>query len=94
MGITTTQITARRLWQIGVAARSISTARRGLLGHVIVPNEILLLRPLACFASCDLNDRTHLSLDKDAPTVRAVESKPHPSAEVIARHRLGGLHHR
>jgi putative transposase len=39
-------------------------------------------------------ERFHLSLEKDAPAVRAVESKPHPAAEIIALPRLGGLHHR
>ena len=62
--------------------------------HVIVLNEKHLQRLLAGFASYYLNDRTHLSLKKDAPAMRAVESKPHPAAEIIALPRLGGLHHR
>ena len=42
-----------------------------------------LQRLLVCFASYYVNDRTHSSLEKDAPAMRAVESKPHPAAEVI-----------
>jgi len=72
----------------------VSTARRGLLDHVIVLNEKHLQRLLACFASDDLDDRTHLSLKKDAPAVRVVESKPHTAAEIISLPRLGGLRHR
>ena len=94
MGIEPKQITARSPWQNGVAERFVSTARRELLDHVIVFNEKHLQRLLAGFASYYLNDRTHLSLKKDAPAVRAVESKPHPAAEIIALPRLGGLHHR
>ncbi len=94
MSIEPKQITARSPWQNGVAERFVGTARRELLDHVIVLNEKHLQRLLACFASYYPNDRTHLSLEKDAPAVRAVESKPHPAAEIIALPRLGGLHHR
>jgi hypothetical protein len=72
----------------------VSTARRDLLDHVIVLNEKHLQRLLAGLVSYFLNDRTHLSLEKDAPAVRVVEPKPHPTAEIIALPRLGGLHHR
>jgi len=94
MGITPKQTRARSPWQNGVAERFVSTARRDLLDHVIVLNEKHLQRLLACFASYYLDDRTHLSLKKDAPAMRAVESKPDPAAEAIAFPRLGGLHHR
>jgi transposase InsO family protein len=94
MQIEPKQITARSPWQNGVAERFVGTARRDLLDHVIVLNEKHLQRRLACFTSCYLNDRTHLPPKKDAPAVRAVESKPHPAAEIIARPRLGWLRHR
>jgi len=94
MGVIPKQITARSPWQNGVAERFVSTARRDLLDRVIVLNEKHLQRLLAGFASYHLNDRTHLSLEKDTPAVRVVEPKPHPAAEVIALPRLGGLHHR
>ena len=71
-----------------------STARRSLPDHVIVLNKKQLQRLLACFASYYRNDNAHLSLKKNAPAVRAVESKPHPAAEIVARPRLGGIHHR
>ena len=83
MGIEPKQITARRPWQNDVAERFVSTACRDLLDDVIVLNEKHLQRLLVCFASCYVNDRTHSSLEKDAPAMRAVESKPHTAAEVI-----------
>ncbi len=94
LGIEPKQITARSPWQNGVAERFVSTARRELLDHVIVLNEKHWQRLLAGFASYYLNDRTHLSLEKETPAVRVVEPKPHPAAGVIALPRLGGLHHR
>jgi hypothetical protein len=39
------------------------------------------------------DDRTHSSLKKEAPAVRAVESEPHPAAEVIGLPRPGGPLH-
>ena len=94
MGIRAKLITARSPWQNGVAERFVSTARRDLLDHVIVLNEKHLHRLLASFRDYYLDDRTHLSLEKDAPAMRAVEPKPYPAAKVIALPRLGGLHHR
>lgn len=94
MGIRAKQITAGSPWQNGVAERFVSTARRDLFDHVIVLNENHLQRLLASFRDYYLYDRTHLSLEKDAPATRTVEARPHPDADVIAHPRLGGLHHR
>ena len=55
------------------------TARRDLLDHVIVLNESHLQRLLAGFASYYHDDRTHLSLKKHAPAMRALETKPRSS---------------
>jgi hypothetical protein len=94
MGIESKQFMACGPWQNGIAERFVSTARRDLLDHVIVLDERPLQRLLACFASYYLDDRTHLSLKKGDPAMRAVGAKPDPAAEVIALPRLGGLHHR
>ncbi len=94
VGVCPTQITARSPWQNGVTERFVSTARRELLDHVIVLNEKHLQRLLAEFAGYYLDDRTHLTLAKDAPATRAVESKSNPQAAIVAHPRLGGLHHR
>ena len=37
---------------------------------------------------------THLSLGKDTPIGRSVESRPGRDAEVVALPKVGGLHHR
>ncbi|MCC6394780.1 MAG: hypothetical protein IT167_29570 [Bryobacterales bacterium] len=51
----------------------IGTIRRECLGHVIVFTQTSLLRHLRPFLAYYHDCRTHLSLDKDAPTPRAVE---------------------
>ncbi len=40
------------------------------------------------------DDRTHLALDKDAPSPRQVEAKPSEYAMLESLPRVGGLHHR
>ena len=40
------------------------------------------------------DDRTHLALDKDAPSPRQVEGKPCDRATLESLPRVGGLHHR
>ncbi len=94
MGIEPRQITALGAWQSGAAERFANTARYDLPNHVIAPNEGRLQRLLACFASYYLNDRTRLSLKRDSPAVRAVESKLDAAVEVNALRGLGGLHRR
>ena len=39
-------------------------------------------------------DRTHCSLDKDAPCSRPVQTRPSEEAKVVPFPRVGGLHHR
>jgi len=39
-------------------------------------------------------DRTHLSLEKDTPYGRPIETRPTDKSKVIALPRVGGLHHR
>jgi transposase InsO family protein len=81
-------------WQNGVAERWIGTCRRELLDHVIVLNEEHLRRLLQEFLAYYHADRTHLSLGKDPPSRRAVDSQPSPTARVLSLPRVGGLHHR
>jgi putative transposase len=40
------------------------------------------------------NDRTHLSLEKDAPNGRPVQHRPAGKCKIIDLQRIGGLHHR
>jgi hypothetical protein len=51
--------------------------------------------PITDDVDCDHDDRTHLGLDKQTPAKRQPVplQRTHPTA-VVARPRLGGLHHR
>jgi hypothetical protein len=57
--------------------------------HVIVFGECHLRHPLRSYLNYYNETRTHLSLDKDAPVSRAIQT----AGRVFARPVLGGLHH-
>ena len=94
MGTKAVKTAYRSPWQHGVAERWILSCRSEMLDHVSVLNEQHLRRLLGEYVSYYHEDRTHLTLDKDAPTQREVESRPSPDAKVVALPRVGGLHHR
>ncbi len=81
-------------WQNGIAERWVGSCRRELLDYVIPINEKHLRRLLTDYVRYYHQDRTHDSLEKDAPHRRPVESKPTENATVVFVARLGGLHHR
>jgi transposase InsO family protein len=81
-------------WQNGIAERWIGSCRRELLDHVIPLNENHLRLLLREYVAYHHDDRTHDSLDKDAPNRRPVEHMPAYGSEVAASARVGGLHHR
>ncbi len=72
--------------------RVIGSIRRECLDHVIVLNEIHLRRVLESYRDYYHESRTHLSLEKDCPEPRAIQSSG--SAKIIAFPQIGGLHHR
>jgi putative transposase len=79
-------------WQNPYIERLIGSIRRECLDHVIVLGERHLRRMLAAYVAYYHGSRTHLSLEKDAPTIRRVQ---HVSeGAVIAFPEVGGLHHR
>ncbi len=94
MGIEPKRIAYQSPWQNGVAERWIETVRQELLDHVIVINEAHLRRLLKEYVAYYNEDRTHLSLEKDAPIVRQISPKPCDKAQVVSLPRVGGLHHR
>ena len=94
MGISPKQTAFHCPWQNGAVERFNGTLRRELLDHVIVLNEAHLRRLLKHFLAYYHEDRTHLTLSKDAPKGRAEEIPPNPGAAVEAMPRLGGIHHR
>ena len=80
-------------WQNGVAERWVESCRRDLLDHVIALNERHLKRLLSDYVCYYHEDRTHLGLNKETPGNRPIAIRI-GDCKVIAKPRLGGLHHR
>ena len=72
--------------------RLIGSMRRECLHHVIVLSERHLRRVLARYVAYYHGSRTHLSLDKDAPTSRRIQDVV--EGRVVAFPEVGGLHNR
>jgi transposase InsO family protein len=89
MGIRDKPIAPASPWQNGFAERLIGSIRRECLDHVIVLGELHLRRILKSYADYYNCDRTHRSLNKDAPVSRPVQRTGVISSRAI----LGGLHH-
>jgi len=79
-------------WQNPFAERLIGSIRRECLNHVLVLGERHLRRTLARYFAYYHRARTHLSLDKDAPHGRPIESPE--LGTIIPIPEVGGLHHR
>jgi transposase InsO family protein len=76
-------------WQNGYAERLIGSIRRECLDHAVVFGERHLRHLLLSYMDYYNTVRTHLSLAKDAPTLRPVQT----IGPIYARSVLGGLHH-
>ena len=74
------------------AEKLIGSIRRECLDHMIVRGERHLRRILTDYLTYYHGSHTHLSLEKDAPTPRAVQAIT--EGEVVAFPEVGGLHHR
>jgi transposase InsO family protein len=83
---------ARSPGQNAYAERLIGSIRRECLDHVIVWNERGLRRVLHMYVAYYSRSRTHLSLNKDAPTSRPAASPA--DGDIVAIPQVGGLHHR
>lgn len=92
MGIEEVVTAFRSPWQNPFVERLIGSIRRECLNHVIVLDESHLIHILTAYLDYYHEDRTHLSLDLNAPTPRSAESLD--QGRVIALPRVGGLHHR
>jgi len=90
MGIQEVLGAPRSPWQHAYVERVIGSIRRECLDHVIVFSEESLRRPLQSYISYYHGARLHLSLDKDSPDSRAVQSV----GKVVAIPQVGGLHYR
>src|SRR5262245_64729369 len=90
MGIKEVLSAPRSPWQRAYVERVIGSIRRECLDHVIVFDEKSLRCTLRSYFSYYHRSRVHLSLNKDSPDSRPVQS----IGEVIAIPEVGGLHHR
>src|SRR5450631_3315897 len=89
MGIRDRPTAPRSPWQNGHTERLIGSIRRECLDHVVVFGERHLRHVLLSYMQYYNGARTHLSLNKDAPVPRAVQTFGRIHATPI----LGGLHH-
>jgi hypothetical protein len=89
MGIRDRPTSPRSPWQNGYAERLIGSIRRECLDHVVVFGERHLHHLLRSFATYYNSARTHLSINKDAPSPRTV----HAVGRILPTPFLGGLHH-
>jgi len=94
LGISPVRTSYRSPWQNGVAERWVGSCRRELLDHAIVFNENHLRRLLKKYVAYYNEDRCHCGLQKDTPSERPVQIRPHGRAQVISLDKVGGLHHR
>jgi len=80
----------RSPWQRAYVERVIGSIRRECLDHVMVFDEASLRHTLRGYFGYYHRSRLHLSLDKDSPDPRPVQSV----GAVIEVPEVGGLHHR
>ncbi len=92
MGITEVLTAAQSPWQNPFAERLIASVRRECLNHVIVLGERHLKWILRRYFRYYLTSRTHLSLEKDAPNPRVIQSLE--TGKIFEVAEVGGLHHR
>jgi transposase InsO family protein len=90
MGIRDRPIAPRSPWQNGYVERSIGSIRRECLDHVIIWGEAHLRQVLKAYTAYYNATRTHLGIDKDAPSRRPIER----CGVIVANAVLGGLHYR
>jgi transposase InsO family protein len=92
MGITEVITSPSSPWQNPYAERLIGSIRRECLDHAIALGERHLRRLLTAYLAYYHGARTHLALEKDAPTPRRVQTPT--EGPVVAFPEVGGLHHR
>jgi hypothetical protein len=92
MGIREVKTAPRSPWQNPYVEELIGTLHRDCLDHVIVVSENQLRRILQDYLAYYHSCRTHLSLEKDSPEPRPVESLD--QGKIVEFPMVGGLHHR
>src|SRR5271163_628568 len=97
MGIKEVVTAPRSPWKNPYVERVIGSIRREYLDHIVIFNERHLRRVLTSYRDYYHRSRTHLSLQKDCPNPRPVQSENQAKViaiKVIAIEEVGGLHHR
>jgi transposase InsO family protein len=89
MGIRDKPIAPGSPWQNGFVERLIGSIRRECVDHVVALGEQHLRRVLKSYATYYNELRTHRSLNKDAPSHRAIQRLGTITSQPV----LGGLHH-
>jgi putative transposase len=91
MGIREVLIAPKSPWQNPYCERVIGSIRRECLDHFIILSENHLCCILKDYMDYYNNCRTHLSLDRNSPSLRDIE--PPSKGKVISIPKVGGLHH-
>ena len=91
LGVEQVLTAPRSPWQSPYVERVIGSIRRECLDHVIVLDERHLRRILRDYIDYYHSCRTHLSLEKDAPKPRPIESQVIGPVTTVPK--VGGLHH-
>jgi len=92
MGICEVLSAPRSPWQRAYVERVIGSIRRECIDHVIAFHESSLRKILRSYFEYYHRFRTHLSLGKDSPELRAIQ--PPEMGSVVSVPQVGGLHHR
>jgi putative transposase len=92
MNIEEIRIAPKSPWQNCYVERVIGSIRRECINHVIVLNDNHLRRLLKDYFRYYHESRTHLSLNKDAPECRVIQSNK--ADRIVQIPQVGGLHHR
>jgi len=82
----------RSPWQNAYVERIIGSIRRECLDHIIIFDERHLRRMLSAYFQYHQHSRTHLSLCKDCPEPRPIQTPS--TGTVVAFPQVDGLHHR
>ena len=92
MGISEVLTAPQTPWQNSFAERLIGSILRECLDHVIVLGDKHVRGILRRYFAYYQESRTHLSLSKDPPSIRAVQASE--LGAVVEIPQVGGLHHR
>jgi len=91
LGIEEVVIARQSPWQNPYVERVIGSIRRECLDHVVVLGERHLTRIVSQYVDYYNQTRTHLSLDKDAPDGREIQTRER--GRIVSLRRVDGLHH-